>query len=185
MRKFIIILSLAILSAANLMAVEPVVSENQSEQSSLLITKVDDTYILGDKSMTKEQYLDFIQENCVAAWESYQKGNKLWKTGWGLLGAGIGSFVIGTSVYCVGAYDYMYTQNKKFTTYNYGMIVGGAIVMAVGSGLMAGSIPCLIVGGIKRNNSHEVYNEVNARRQTAVSFGIQPAANGLAMVVQF
>ena len=66
-----------------------------------VITKVDDYYILDGKSMTKDEYLLFIQQNCAEAWTSYQKGNKLWKTGWGLLGAGIGTFVVGTAVYRV------------------------------------------------------------------------------------
>lgn len=144
-----------------------------------IITKVDDNYILGDKTMSKDEYLTFIQQNCTEAWASYQKGNKLWNTGWGLLGAGIGTFVVGTAVYGVGVYNY--TIGNKTPA----LIGSGAAVMVVGSGLMAGSIPCLIVGGIKRNNSHEVYNEIKRQNGMAVTFGIQPAANGLAMVMQF
>jgi hypothetical protein len=144
-----------------------------------IITKVDDNYILGDKTMSKDEYLTFIQQNCTEAWTSYQKGNKLWNTGWGLLGAGIGTFVVGTAVYGVGVYNY--TIGNKTPA----LIGSGAAVMAVGSGLMAGSIPCLIVGGIKRNNSHEVYNEIKRQNGMAVTFGIQPAANGMAMVMQF
>ena len=185
MKNFVIAISLLLLSASNLMATEIVTEQNLPKSGSLLITKVNDYYTMGDKTMSKEQYLNFIKENCSIAWDSYQKGNRLWKTGWGLLGSGIGTFVIGTTVYCVGAYDYLYTQNKTVTPYNNDMIVGGAIVMAAGSLLMAGSIPCLIVGGIKRNNSHEVYNEIIGQRSIAVTFGIQPTSNGLAMVMQF
>jgi hypothetical protein len=181
-RKISVVLCAVLLSAANLFANETVANEIQSNSS--LITKVDDNYIMGNKTMTKEQYLDFIKGNCAEAWESYQKGNRIWKAGWGLLGAGIGTFVAGTSVYCIGAYDY-YKQNKKATPYNQTMSANGIIVMCVGSALMTGSIPCLIVGGIKRNNSHEVYNEVITRNATAINFGIQPSSNGLAMVMQF
>lgn len=157
-------------------------AQENAEVSSVpsgVITKVDDNYILDGKSMTKDEYLLFIQQNCAEAWASYQKGNKLWKTGWGLLGAGIGTFVVGTAVYGVGVYN-LSTGNKMPE-----LLGSGAAVMVVGSGLMAGSIPCLIVGGIKRNNSHEVYNEIKGQNNMAVTFGIQPSANGLAMVMHF
>ena len=183
MKKLFIIISLALLSA-NIYAEENAVNNDAQRQSNIIV-KADDYYILGDKTMTKEQYLEFIQANCAAAWASYQKGNKLWKTGWGLLGAGIGVFVAGTSVYGVGAYDYFHTNNKTFTDYNRTMVSTGAVVMAVGAGLMTGAIPCLIVGGIKRNNSHEVYNELNAGRTTAVTFGIRPSTGGMAMLMEF
>jgi len=182
MRKLFVVLCVVLLSAVNLYAEDNAVSAEVSNSS--LITKVDDTYLLGDKTMTKAEYLDFIKTNCAEAWESYQKGNKLWKAGWGLLGSGIGVFVAGTSVYCVGAYDFFH-QNKTRTPYNQTMMANGVIVMCVGSALMTGSIPCLVVGGIKRNNSHEVYNEVITRSTTAVTFGLQPSSNGLAMVMQF
>ena len=93
--------------------------------------------------------------------------------GWGLLGAGIGTFVAGTAVYGVGVYNY--TIGNKTPA----LIGSGAAVMAVGSGLMAGSIQCLIVGGIKRNNSHEVYNEIKRQNGMAVTFGIQPVFHNL------
>lgn len=182
MRHFFVVLCALLLSAANLFADDFAVTAVPANAG--FITKVDDTYILGDRTMTKEQYLDFIKNNCAEAWQSYQKGNKLWKAGWGLLGSGIGIFVAGTSVYCVGAYDF-YNQKKTRTPYNQTMIANGIIVMCAGSALMTGSIPCLIVGGIKRNNSHEVYNEVITRSATALTFGIQPSSNGLAMVMQF
>lgn len=185
MKKMLALLGCIILAASNMLAQENVATAIQPKPSSMLITKVDDNYILGDKTMTKEQYLQFIQANCTEAWNSYQKGNKLWKAGWGLLGSGIGVFVAGTAVYCVGAYDYIYTQHKTYTPYNSNMIVGGAITLTAGSLLMAGSIPCLVVGGIRRNNSHEVYNEVQTKNNMAVTFGLKPASNGLAMVVQF
>lgn len=148
-----------------------------------IITKVDDNYILGNKTMSKDEYLMFIQQNCTEAWASYQKGTKLWRAGWGLLGSGIGVFVAGAAVYGVGVYNYLPT--KTLTPDTRVLLGCGAAFLAVGSGLMAGSIPCLIVGGIKRNNTHEVYNEIQVKKGIDLSFGIQPAANGLAMVMQF
>ena len=34
-------------------------------------------------------------ENCQQAWQDYKKADKLWKTGWGLFGAGAGMTVAG------------------------------------------------------------------------------------------
>ena len=63
---------------------------NKSAFNGLPITKADNYYYMGDQRMTEDQYLDFIKQNCSTAWESYSKGNKLWKQGWALFGVGMG-----------------------------------------------------------------------------------------------
>ena len=66
-----------------------------------------------------------------------------------------------------------------------GMLIAGSVIFAVGGAFMTASIPCLIVGGIKRNTSHRVYNESCAKRQMAVTFGIQVSQNGLGVAMNF
>lgn len=169
--------------------------EQETEQSTpdysiQYITKQDDLYYLTTDASTtrmdKDAYLRFIQNNCPAAWQSYQKGTKLWKAGWGLFGAGLGvECLIGLPIYLSGL-------NKMGNTLQGGNLYqrdvlqtyGGVVVIGIGSLMTAGSIPLLIVGGIKRNNTHEVYNEACAQQQT-LSLSLQAGTNGIGLALRF
>lgn len=166
------------------------VEQSTQEYSIRYITKQDDFYYLTTDASTtrmdKDAYLNFIQNNCPAAWKSYQKGTKLWKAGWGLLGAGLGvECLIGLPIYLSGL-------NKMGNTLQGGnlyetdvlQVYGGAVVMGIGSLMTAGSIPLLVVGGIKRNNTHEVYNEACAQQQT-LSLSLQAGSNGIGLALKF
>ena len=41
---------------------------------------------------------------CAQAWQNYQKADALWKTGWGLFGAGLGLGIAGGVMYPIGAF---------------------------------------------------------------------------------
>lgn len=148
------------------------------------IQKGDDGfYYLGDSKMDEAAYLEFIKNNCPAAWNSYNKGKKLWVSGWALLGGGIVIEAIGIGIYKAGLSS-IYSNPRD----NSGVILAytGIAEMAIGGVMTVGSIPCLIIGGIKKNNSHEVYNE-ECIRQTAyvVEFGLQASHNGLGLAMKF
>ncbi len=152
--------------------------------------KEDDVYYLCDRDKTtkmdQKAYIQFIQDNCPEAYRSYQKGNKLWKAGLGMLGGGLGmTLLLGTPLYVVGIskmvnYDYDHTQ------YNVGVGCGvaGSVFLTVGSLATAGSIPLLVVGGIKRNNSYEVYND-HCKNPQYLSFSINAKANGVGLALNF
>lgn len=147
------------------------------------IAKDNDTYFLhcGDHitEMDKSAYLRFIQKDCPEAWYSYQKGNRLWKAGWGLFGAGLGTtLLIGLPIYCVGAVGMM---DSPYGGYYYS---AGYAIMATGSLMIDASIPLLIVGSIKRNNSHEVYNEKCPSR-TPLTLNLQSSASGIGLALKF
>ena len=152
--------------------------------------KEDDFYYLYDRDKTtkmdKKAYLEFIQNNCPEAYRNYQKGNKLWKAGLGMLGSGLGmTLLVGTPLYVVGVskmvnYDYGHRQ------YNVGVncTVAGSVFLSVGALTTAGSIPLLVVGGIKRNNSHEVYND-HCKNPQYLSFSVNAKANGVGLALNF
>lgn len=156
-----------------------------------MIEKQGDFYVLkqGNTStpMDKAAYLRFIQNNCPAAWHRYQQGTKLWKEGWGLLGAGIGvEMLIGVPLYCAG-FSKIYDDIYAYGIYNSpsaAMLYSGAAVIAIGSLMEAGSIPLLIVGGIRRNNTHEIYN-VSCKEQNPVSLNLQSSSAGIGLALRF
>ena len=154
---------------------------NKPAFNGLPITKADDYYYMGDQRMTEDQYLDFIKQNCSTAWESYSKGNKLWKQGWALFGVGMGLLIPGSALYALG-----FEGGRS----NYPELwIPGVIFLTSGSALTTASVPCLIVGGIKKYNSHNVYNETCASRQqaytTPITFGITTGGNGVGVAMNF
>ena len=135
-----------------------------------LISKTGNYYHMGNTSMTEEQYLTFIRNNCPEAWQSYLQGQKLWKDGWILFGTGLGCVTIGAA-FCWAPYSVIYSS----------------ILIGAGGGMTIGSIPCLVIGSNKKRNSYEVYNETCARRNysSSLEFGIQFSQNGVGVAMNF
>lgn len=148
----------------------------------LPITKSDDNYFIGDQRLNEEQYLAFIQANCAEAWESYQKGKGLWKSGWTCFGVGLGFEAVGAMFYGLGV---GLSGGRTSSSVYLGMGIPGIILLSSGSALLVASVPCLIVGGIKKNTSHNVYNERCAKQQMAVTFGLQASQNGFGLAMKF
>jgi len=168
------------------------------QANGMMITKSDNTYIMGDQRMTEDQYVSFIQQNCQQAYESYMKGKKLRKAGWGLFASGItfmgvGSLFVGLAYGLAGPQHYTYTYSSK-SGYSYsknndedlflGLCIPGAMLLGAGSSLFIASIPCIVIGTVRSNNSHEIYN-ANCARQTALEFGIQTSQNGIGLAMKF
>ena len=148
-----------------------------------LFTMDDDIYFLGDRKFTETEYLAFVQENCQPAYEAFMKGAKLRKTGWQLLASGLPILTAGVVLCGVGVGIGRTQNNPQLRN---GLYISGAILTTVGTGLSIGSIPCLIVGSVKKNNSYEVYNEECAPKQTAtLDFSIQTTENGIGMAIRF
>lgn len=148
-----------------------------------LFTMDDDIYYLGDRRFTEAEYLAFVQENCQPAYEAFMKGAKLRKTGWQLLASGLPILTAGIVLCGVGVGVGYEQGNKQLGD---GLCVPGAIFISVGTGLSIGSIPCLIVGSVKKNNSYEVYNEDCAPKPTAtLDFRLQTSQNGIGLAMRF
>lgn len=142
------------------------------------LIKEDDLYYLCDRDkrtkMDKEAYLEFIQDNCPEAYKSYKTGNRLWKAGFGLLGSGLGmTLLVGTPLYVFGILE-------DYEEYR----IAGSVFLTMGSLATSGSIPLLVVGGIKRNNSYEVYND-HCKNPQYLSFSINAKANGVGLALNF
>lgn len=144
------------------------VGQNSNIASGAMMTKTGDTYFYNGRAMSEAEYVNFIQTNCVQAWQSYQSGKNLTKTGWALFGAGMGCIVVSIPL-AWAPYSLYYDP----------------ILWGVGGGLTIGSIPCLIVGTVRKNNSYEVFNQQCSRTTTALEFGIQTSQNGIGLAMKF
>ena len=185
MRRMLILLIACITFAA-------MQAQEVSSVSSGIIIKHADVYYLGDKTMTEDQYLQFIRTNCVEAWNSYQKGCRLWKAGWSLLGIGAGTMAAGILTTSFGIMAVMSAaktpegetkptqgQIKASNIYYAGLgLLGGGFVVATAS------IPCLVVGHKKRNHSHDIYN-TSCARPVALELNLQTTSNGVGVAMNF
>lgn len=149
-----------------------------------LIEKDGGRYYMGDLAMSEEEYLSYIKLNCPAAWESYREGTATWATGWALFGVGAACHMFAFGCYTGGVIGRFGSPVNTA-----GMVNAGRWLNLTGGVLWAASVPCLIVGGVRRNNSHEVYNALCRRRivqqQYSMEFGIQPAQGGMGLAMKF
>ena len=94
-------------------------------------------------------------EVCMEAWQNYHKADVLWKTGWGLFGAGAGMTLAG----CIGWTCVPRGESYAFTR-------PGFIIMCIGGGAFLSSIPCLAIGQVRRKSAMVIYNEYNCSPET-------------------
>ena len=123
-------------------------------------------------------------ETCEDIKINYKQADTLWKTGWGLFGAGCGLAIFG------GVFGHHFAQcqdhlppedrdpNKTAAA------VAGTAIMGIGCGVFGISVPCLIVGQVRRKASCDLYNQQCAD-QTPLTFSLQSSSNGLGLAMQF
>lgn len=158
--------------------------ESDEVRDPYLVYEEDDVYYLGDMRMNEEEFYTFLKNNCPAAWESKLKGDKLWGLGWGLFTGGmIVEFALGVPLLACGA---AYGDQA--------LAVGGTVGAVFGSLAVTASIPCIVVGAIKRNTPEKVYNEkcsssrlsaAMPRRTADITFGLQAGGNGVGLAMNF
>ena len=120
-------------------------------EEKVMMHKRGNSYYLGDKKLTKQEYKGII-EDCPEAWAKYKKG-KTWTT-IGCIPAGIGLVLAGVGV----------AQTIGGAETSYIAIVDGAIL-----GLIA--LPEFIVGKNKKREAYKEYNKHCAKPAT-LSVGI-------------
>ncbi len=179
MKKLFLLIAIATTAVFSQAQEPPVVVYTVSDNAFIERGSNDFYYLHKGETITrmeKEAYLRFLQNNCPEAWTSYQKGTKLWKTGWGLFGGGCGISLAGCIMACVG----ITTMDAP----TYGLYISGCAIATAGDLMIAGSIPCLVVGSIKRNNTHHIYNQY-CRTTTPLTFQVQTSGNGIGIAMNF
>ena len=124
------------------------VKEQLKEQGNVVINKRGNTYYLGDKKLTKDEYRGLI-EDCPEAWKKYKKG-KTWTT--------IGYVAVPVGVLTV-----------------LGGIGADGPLPAIGVGLVLASIPSFIIGN---NNKREAYKEYNKYCSKPATLSMGVTSNG-------
>lgn len=119
---------------------------------------------------------------CAEAWQNYQKADAVWKTGWGLFGSGLGLGVAGAVMFPIGAFGN--TSSPSGNPKAKAVAISGLTFVCVGAGMVTASVPCLIVGQIRRQKALRSYNE-NCSSEPPLTFSIQTSSNGIGLAMQF
>lgn len=120
---------------------------------------------------------------CAEAWNNYQKANTMWKTGWGLFGAGLGLGVAGGVMFPLGAFGASSTPEGNPQAR--AVAVTGLTCMLACSGMVIASIPCLAIGQARRKEALREYQESCSANQSEMSFYLQYSSNGIGLAMRF
>ena len=135
----------------------------------------DDIYKYGELKLSEEEYVNFLKDNCDAAYTQYVGGKAKVRTGVTLLFAGIASDGLGIALTVIGA------KNKSTP-----MLVLGPVFMGLGTAFEIACIPIWIKGGVARKNAIETFNETCAQDNVAkLSLGVQMSNEGIGLALNF
>lgn len=118
---------------------------------------------------------------CAETWAKYQQANTLWKTGWGLFGVGLAAGAAGWTTFPMVSFASGPHQSEEQRA----AIAATLTVATVGSAMLVSSVPCLIVGQVRRKSALRKLNEQCPNYQPSVTFSIQSSPNGMGLAMQF
>lgn len=124
------------------------------------ISRSGNSYFYDGVTMRGNTYKNFLNKNCIPAYQEYKKGETIATWGWALLGVGVG-FDIGFSWWL-----------------SYSWVPALACEIAC--------IPTLIVGYNKMHKSADIYNTTCAKkRQTQAYWSVNASQNGIGLAFNF
>ena len=155
--------------------------KTQQYESYELMTKSGSYYSYGNVTMNKAQYAAFLKQNCPAAYQEFQSGDKLVHAGIGLLVGGLASEMIGLGIYSA-AVNMALSGNSSAV----GIATASSAFFWIGGCLEIACIPTWIVGGVRRKNSVNTFNISCAKRtEVPVSIGMTIGSNGVGLALKF
>jgi len=160
----------------------------EAERAKYSITKVSkDEYRLGNTTMDRKAYEQFIYQNCPDAWKKHLAAKRSIITGWTFLGVGAAlcsawAMIPLADYYYEGRDDTYYITSQTLDEWYVTGIVSGSI----GAALVATSIPLLSAGYSIKYNTHKTYNKSCASaNKSLLSLNLQAGPNGLGLALKF
>lgn len=163
-------------------------AKEEAERAKYSITKVSgNEYRLGNNTMDKKAYEQFIYKNCPEAWQKHLLAKRCIISGWVCLGAGVALCsawgMLPLADYYVSNQDptYYITSQTSDDWYLTGIIAG-----SIGAALAVTSIPLLSAGYGIKGNTYKTYNKsCAAANKSVISLNIQAGPNGLGLALLF
>ncbi len=173
---------------------EPVFIPGYIERISKNEYKIDSNWI------TRQEYYQFINNHeCTPAYQEFQEGLKMEKSGKWTFICGSGVLLVGALVVGIGNPVYEQKASDCIESNNWGAAYYAANAARdnctiAGFTIAAGGVIAMVTGGTlwgvgikKKDNAYKEYNENCAPKQTAssVSLNLQSSKNGLGIALRF
>ena len=173
-------------STSTILPVDSAESVSEEEAPTYpMLDRIKGQYVLGDKSMNKKEYGDFLYVNCPIAYEKWQSGSKRVKSGWTLAITGLTCEMMSTISFISYAKSERYHAKGDYYTYNDGALVLGIATLVPAVLLETAAIPLLVTGYVSRRKSIGLYNEQCAPRNSAFELRLNVKGNGLGLSLSF
>lgn len=157
----------------------------KEEPSYPMLDRVKGQYVLGDLTMDKKEYGNFLYANCPIAYQKWQSGTKRVKSGWTLAITGFTCEMISTISFISYAKSERYHARGGYYTYNDGALALGIATLVPAVLLETTAIPLLATGYVSRRKSIGLYNEQCAPKNSAFEFRLSLKGNGLGVSLNF
>ena len=160
----------------------------EAERLKYSITKVSkNEYRLGNTTMDRKAYEQFIYQNCPDAWKKHVAAKRTIITGWTFLGVGA-ALSSAWAMLPLGDYYYEGRDDTYYITWQTldEWYLTGTIVGSIGAALVATSIPLLSAGYSIKYNTHKTYNKSCATaNKSLLTLNLQAGPNGLGVALKF
>jgi hypothetical protein len=163
------------------------VSENNTNKELQLyptLDRVNGQYVLGNVTMSKKEYGDFLHANCPVAYEKWQRGTKRVRCGWIFAITGLTCEVMST-VSFISYADSEHYNSRGYYTYDDGALAMGIATLVPAILLETTAIPLLATGYSSRRKSIGLYNEQCAPKNSAFDLRLNLKGNGLGLSLNF
>lgn len=166
--------------------IDSVKAEPEKEVPSYpMLDRINGQYVLGDLTMDKKEYGNFLYANCPIAYEKWQSGSKRVKSGWTLAITGFTCEMISTISFISYAKSERYHARGGYYTYNDGALALGIATLVPAVLLETTAIPLLVTGYVSRRKSIGLYNEQCAPRNSEFELRLNVKGNGLGLSLNF
>ena len=166
--------------------IDSVKAEPEKEVPSYpMLDRIRGQYVLGDMTMDKKEYGNFLYVNCPIAYEKWQSGSKRVKSGWTLAITGFTCEMMSTISFISYAKSERYHARGDYYTYNDGALVLGFATLVPAVLLETTAVPLLVTGYVSRRKSIGLYNEQCAPKNSVFELRLNVKGNGLGLSLNF
>lgn len=175
MKKMLLLLAL-VMSAITVAAQESVNTNNNDK--TILLERIGNTYYYNNLAMNPKECDAFLAQNNLPIYKEFHSGYKLQKTGWSLLGVGLGLDCIGLGL-TIGS---IFAPDEVAFAAMLGI---GATSLTIGSCCEIACIPVLVIGYTRMHDSVDYFNISQRNKQKTLSLNLTASQNGLGLALNF
>jgi hypothetical protein len=175
MKKMLLVFAL-VMSAITMTAQENVNTNNTDVP--ILLERIGNTYYYNNIAMNQKECDAFLAQNNLPIYKEFHSGYKLQKTGWTLLGVGLGLDCLGLGL-SIGS---IFVYNEAALAVMLGL---GVTSITIGACCELACIPVLAIGYMRMHDCVDYYNISQKNKQRTLSLNLTTSQNGIGLALNF